>query len=415
MTGLQHGGGSYLRLLRRPDVLWPFGSAVVGRLPLAMAPLGMIVLVEELRGSYASAGLVTAAFAWCTAVSLPLWGSVMDRAGQQRVVAVTSCVSSVLLAGLAVLAANGAPDPVLVLVAAGVGLSFPPVSPALRVAWPVLVPDPGERRTAYAMDAVAVETVFITGPLLLTVLFPAPAAVPLVVTALLMAAGGLGYACSPPARSWRPAAPAGDGARGRSPLRSPGVLLTLLVALGMSIGFGQMDVAMTATAERGYASNGVLGLFFAAAALGSTVGGLWYGGRSWRGPERRHLTVTLAGFAVGLAAVALVLGVAGAPPLALLVAALFVTGLCIAPSLIPQQALVEAHSDPDRAAEAQGWLHTALTAGGAAGMAVAGVVVDAADPAAAFATASVAVLAAALIAVVAQPRWRSPVPAGQKR
>jgi MFS family permease len=105
MTGR---GGPYLRLLRRPDVLWPFGSAVVGRLPLAMAPLGMIVLVEEQRGSYASAGIVTAAFAWCTAISLPLWGSVIDRVGQSRVVALTSCFSAAFLAAMAVLAVNGA-------------------------------------------------------------------------------------------------------------------------------------------------------------------------------------------------------------------------------------------------------------------------------------------------------------------
>jgi MFS family permease len=399
----------YLSLLRRPDVLWPFGSAVVGRLPLAMAPLGMIVLVEELRGSYATAGIVTAAFAWCTAISLPLWGGVMDRVGQPRVVAATSCVSAAFLAGMAVLAVNGAADPVLIAVAAAAGLAFPPISPAIRVAWSTVVPDPDERGTAYAMDAVAVETMFVTGPLLLTALLSAPAAVPLAVTALLMAAGGVAYSCSPAARSWRPAASAG-GARGRSPLRSRGVLLTLLVGLGMSVGFGQMDVAMTATAEHAYSSGGVLGLFFASAAIGSTIGGLWYGSRSWRGPERRHLPVTLAGFAAGLAVVAVVAGGTGAPPLALIVAALVLTGLFISPSLIPQQALVDANADPDRLSEAQGWLHTALTSGGAAGMAVAGVVVDRAGSAAAFGTASLAVGAAALVAVGAQWWWRGAQP-----
>lgn len=403
MTGR---GGPYLRLLRRPDVLWPFGSAVVGRLPLAMAPLGMIVLVEEQRGSYASAGIVTAAFAWCTAISVPLWGSVIDRVGQSRVVALTSCFSAAFLAAMAVLAVNGAADSVLIVTAAAVGLSFPPISPAIRVAWSTIVPDGSERRTAYAMDAVAVETLFVVGPLLLTVMLAAPPAVPLAVTALLMAAGGLGYGSSRAARSWRPAA-RGGGSRGRSPLRSPAVLLTLLVALGMSVGFGQMDVAMTATAEHGYSSDGVLGLFFASAAVGSTIGGLWYGSRSWRGPERRHLPVTLAGYAAGLAAVALVVGGPGTPPLALVVAALAGTGLFISPSLIPQQALVDAGADPGRLSEAQGWLHTALTSGGAAGMAIAGVVVDRVGSAAAFGTASLAVGVTALTAVVAQARWRA--------
>jgi predicted MFS family arabinose efflux permease len=105
----------------------------------------------------------------------------------------------------------------------------------------------------------------------------------------------------------------------------------------------------------------------------------------------------------------MVVGGTGAPPLALVVAALAVTGLFISPSLIPQQALVDANADPDRLSEAQGWLHTALTSGGAAGMALAGAVVDRAGSAAAFGTASLAVGAAALVAVGAQWWWR-PVP-----
>jgi predicted MFS family arabinose efflux permease len=155
----------------------------------------------------------------------------------------------------------------------------------------------------------------------------------------------------------------------------------------------------------------VLGLFFASAAVGSTIGGLWYGSRSWRGPERRHLPVTLGGYAAGLALIAVVVGGTSAPHLALVVTALVVTGLFISPSLIPQQALVDANADPGRLSEAQGWLHTALTSGGAAGMALAGVVVDRAGSAAAFGTASLAVGAAALVAVGAQWWWRA-IPGG---
>ncbi|WP_232668757.1 MFS transporter [Pseudonocardia sp. TRM90224] len=398
--------GGYLRLLRRPEVLWPFGSAVVARLPLAMTPLGMIVLVAHLRDSYATAGLVTAAFAWCTAISLPLWGSVMDRTGQPRVIATTSCVSAALLATMAVLAVNGAADSTLIAIAAATGLSFPPVSPAIRVAWTTVVPDADERRTAYALDAVAVETIFVTGPLLLTALLTAPAAVPLVVTALLMVTGGLAYSCSPAARGWRPT-PGADGTRGPSPLRSRGVLLTLLVGLGMAVGFGQMDVAMTATAEHSYSSNTVLGLLFASAAIGSTTGGLWYGSRRWRSPQRRHLPITLGGYAAGLAAVAVVVGASDAPSLALIVTALAVTGLFISPSLIPQQALIDANADPSRLSEAQGWLFTALTSGAAAGMAIAGFIIDNNGPAAGFATAALTVGVAALLAIGAQPTWRT--------
>ncbi|HEU5160784.1 MAG TPA: MFS transporter [Streptosporangiaceae bacterium] len=398
--------GQYLRLLRRRKVLLPFASAVIARFPLAMAPLGIVVLIEGLRGSYSSAGLVTGAFAWFTAVSPPLWGSVMDRIGQPRVIGVTAIVSSAFLAGMAILAVDGASIPVLLVLAAGAGLSFPPVSPAIRVAWETVLPDISERRTAYAMDAVAVETIFVGGPILLSVLLFAPPAVPLVVTACLMAFGGLIYSCTFAARSWRPAKTGGaHGGRGRSPLATRGVWLTMLVGLGLAVGWGQLDVAMTASAERIYHSESLLGLFFACAATGSILGGLWYGGRTWRRPERLHLPVTLAGFAVGLSALMLVVD-AGAP-LAVLFSMLALAGMWQSPAIIVQQALVDAYASPDRRSEAQGWLLTALTSGLAAGMALAGFVVDYGGPRLAFGTASIAVAVGALIAGLSQRWWRA--------
>ncbi len=77
----------YYRLLRRQSILVPFAASVVGRLALAMAPLGIVVLIEELRGSYASAGMVSGVFALGTAASAPLWSAVMNRAGQPRIIA----------------------------------------------------------------------------------------------------------------------------------------------------------------------------------------------------------------------------------------------------------------------------------------------------------------------------------------
>ncbi|MFC4117846.1 MFS transporter [Nonomuraea zeae] len=396
----------YLSLLRRPGVSLPFASAFVARLPLAMTPLGLVVLIEEVSGSYADAGLVTAVYALATAASSPLWGMVMDRAGQSVVIAGTSLGSAAFLTGGTLAAATGAPNLLLLVLIAGAGLSFPPIIPAIRVAWSVVVPQPEQRRTAYAMDAVAVETIFVLGPLLLTGLLWLPPAVPLLVTALLMAAGGLTYSRTRAARLSRPAGGTGrEGARGRPPLTVPGVWLTLFTALGMSLGFGQMDVAMTASAERLFHSESLIGIFFACAAVGSTVGGLWYGSRTWTGPERRHLPLTLAAYATGLAAVMLALLPGGGLP-ALVFPALVVTGLCISPSLIVQQALVDHNTVPDRRSEAQGWLQTSLTSGAALGMAFAGVVVEQAGPQAAFGTAALAVAAAALAGTAAQRRWR---------
>ena len=402
----------YGDLLRRPGVRTPLLCVCVARFPTAMTPLGAVVLIAEVRGSYTGAGLISGTFALFTAASAPLWGRLMDRAGQPRVIGGTSACAALLLAAFALSATAGAPAGALVVLAALTGLSLPPVNPAMRVAWSVIVPDETARRAAYALDASATELIFVLGPLLLTALLAGPPALPLLATAGLLLAGGLGYARTGAARAWRPARPAAGRPRGGSPLRSPGTALTLAVGLATAVAFGQFDVAITATAERIFHSAAVLAVFFATAAIGSTAGGLWYGSRRWPGEDRQRLPVTLAGFAAGAALLATVLTVRPAAPLPMLVPVLLFTGLCIAPSLIIQQALVDEHTAPERRSEAQAWLTTGATAGSAAGMAIAGALVDRAAPAAAFAGGVVSLAAAVLAALAAQRWWRPPRSAG---
>ena len=95
----------------------------------------------------------------------------------------------------------------LVVLAAGVGLTFPPVSPAMRGAWRVILEHDDDRRAAYALEAVTIETIFVTGPLLLSLLLVAPPVVPLLVTAVLLAGGG---------RSTASPGPPGCGVRNRT-------------------------------------------------------------------------------------------------------------------------------------------------------------------------------------------------------
>ena len=188
----------YLRILRRRGAGLPFLAAVVARLPIAMGPLGMVLLVQHVRGNYSIAGVVTAAFAVGSAVGAPGWGRLMDVRGQPWVVGPLSVVSAVLLAALSWGAVSGRSDAVLIALAASVGLTFPPVSPAMRGAWRVVLETDADRSAAYALDTVAVETIFVGGPLLLSLLLgPGIPALPLLVTAALMALGGVGYALTP--------------------------------------------------------------------------------------------------------------------------------------------------------------------------------------------------------------------------
>ena len=76
---------SYRAVLSRPGALRFSLAGLVGRLPLSMAGLGMLLLVQADTGSYGLGGSVAAAYMVANAVvALPL-GRLVDARGQGRV------------------------------------------------------------------------------------------------------------------------------------------------------------------------------------------------------------------------------------------------------------------------------------------------------------------------------------------
>ena len=412
-TGPQLGDGlgAYIRLLRYGPAGRPFIAAFLARLPISMAPLGILLLIEHDRGAYAVAGLVTGAYALGSAAGTPLWGRLMDRFGQVPVLLPTSLGSAALLATLAVSTVTGAPTAVLLVCSAAAGLTYPPISPAIRSAYRIILPDPAARRVAFALDATSVELLFVGGPLLLSVLLAlTPPVAPLLVTAGFMAGGGVAYCRTDAARRWRPDSPELGRPRHRdvgrrSAVTAPGVAAVLAVMLTLSIGFGQLDTSMAATAGERLGGTDKVGLLFAAIAGGSTVGGLAFGSRRWPFDERRAVAVLLGLFAVFLSAMAVLVSFP-ASPLWLMFPLLFLTGCTIAPTLIMQQSLLDQLSPAHRLNEAQAFLSAATTTGGAAGTAIAGFVIDGWGLSAAFAGAAVGAALAAAIALASQAHWR---------
>jgi len=406
-----------------------FAASLLARLPIAMAPLGIVLLVERTSGSYAAAGLVTAAFAAGTACGAPVWGRAMDVRAQHRVLVPVVSASACLVAVLALVAQAGGSVVLLCALALGAGLTFPPFSAAMRSSWRVLLPDLAQRRAGYALDAAAVESIFVMGPLLLSgLLVVLPATGPLLVTAAVLLVGGLAYTATAAARlqpHLRPVDPPtpvrtveGGGAAPVAPgapvatvapvdrrMVSTALLAVLATGLVMALAFGATDTSLAATARSVLGDDATLGFLFAAIAGGSTVGGLAFGALAGERSGRRLLPVTLTVFGAGLAVVAAVLAAPGDPPTPVLLGVLFVVGLAIAPSLIIQQALVDASAPRGRTTEAQAWLSTAVTTGGALGTAVGGVVIEHADVPTAFAGAAAALGGAALVALLAQRAW----------
>ena len=241
------------------------------------------------------------------ALGTPLWGRLMDRFGQVRVLLPTALTSAALLAALALATTRGASDHVLLAIAAGVGISYPAIGPALRSSFRIVLPDPAPggwpSRSTRRRSSSPSSADRCCCPRCCS---PAIAALPLLVTAGLLAVGGVGYCLTGVARRANAAtqqAAAGhdavggaDRARARA-LTPTGVPVVLAVMLVISIGFGQLDTSMAGTADLALGSTERVGILFAAIAGGSTLGGLAYGARTWSLSERQAVPRLLAVFA----------------------------------------------------------------------------------------------------------------------
>ena len=198
----------YLELLRIPGGRPAAAvAAFVARLPYAVFSLALILLLRSEGFDYAAIGIVTAASGLSRRRGGPAaTAALIDRVGQTRVLVATAVLGAVSGIGLVVAALAGGGTVLLALLAIAAGHHASRRSPPrCATLLPGLV---GRERldTAFAFDALQLELVFISGPLLAagiaTLISPEVA----VLTAVAMqTAGALGVAASPSSRRWRPA------------------------------------------------------------------------------------------------------------------------------------------------------------------------------------------------------------------
>ena len=346
-----------------------FSSAgFVARLPQSMTGIGIVLLVSLTSGSFARAGVVAAAVTLAGAVAAPLWGRVMDRAGQARVLAGTALGYAVGVLAVVVSVHRGWPFAATVGGALLAGLCFTPTGSSVRARWSHRLRDSPLLDTAFALEAVIDELTFVVGPVLVTFLATSvdPAA-GLVVCAVLGVLGSLLLAVQrstePPRR---PRLHHADRTS-RLPLR----LLAMVVVASWACGgvFGSMEVVVVAFArERDVL--GWSGVLLMCWAVGSMLAGLAAGLVAWRRPPLARYRIGAAVLAVSLLPMPFV-----GPPW-LLGVLLTVSGFAIAPTLIAAVSVVQTSVPAVRLTEALGWSGTGMSAGVATGAALGGASVD---------------------------------------
>ncbi len=373
----------YLNLLRTRGAVAFSATAFVARMPMAMYGLGTVLLIVSLTGRYGIAGTVAAAGSVGYALCAPFIAQLADRLGQRRVLLPLTAIFAACTTVFIGCAELHAPFWVLLLTGGLAGASMPSTGSMVRTRWSALLDDDAARlHTAFALESVNDELIFVVGPALVTLLatqfLPASG---IGTASLLCVTGTLLYAAqrkTEPAPRPRPAASSGPprsllrrlARPGRPQIPAPGLITLAPSFLLLGSMFATMDLSTVAFAtERGHRplAGFILGTF----ALGSAVGGLWYGTRHWRAPLGPRflatMTLTVAGVATFWAM----------PGLLALDAVGFVTGLAIAPTLIAGYGILERQAPPHRRTEGMAWLGSTISVGVACGSAVAGHIIDA--------------------------------------
>lgn len=385
----------YRRVLAEPGALLFSATGFVARLPMSMVGLGIVLLVSDATGSYGLAGSVAAAYIVANAGLSIVVGRLVDRLGQSRVLPIATGLFSVSLALTAWSVEADWPRATTYFLAAVAGAALPPVGACIRARWSHVLDDPGRVQTAFALEAVVDESVFILGPIVVTVLATWWHPVAGLAAAVLAGLAGTLFLAAQrstePPQHPRQVRPADDQVGGPSamPWALVATLTGILFALGMV--FGGAEVATVAFADEKDARQ-LAGPLLALWALGSLLSGVLTGLIPWRRPPASR--VRWGVLALGLTIVPLTV-ISSMPLLGL---ALFLGGFAISPTMISALALIEQSVPRGRLTESMAVLHTGLAAGIAPGATLTGVVVDASGAAAAYAVPAAAGLAGALLA-----------------
>ena len=359
---------TYRAVFRAPGSFAFAAAAFVMRMPIAIYPIGLVLIVSSRTGQYGFAGLTSAVYIAGAIPGAPLLGRLVDRYGQRRLLLPATAVHLAAVSVLAALLQLDAPQWTILPPVFVAGFAYLSVGSLVRARWSLALAGAPQLATAYSLESVLDELIFVIGPLIATVLATrVDALAVLVVAMVLIAAGALWLGTQ---RATEPPAHPAGAPRHPSALRSPGVALLVLSMAFMGMVFATAEISLVAFCSQ-HGQRGLSGLVVALYAGGSGVSGFVYGARSWRADVlwRYRLQASLFGLLP-----ALFLLPRDVPVLA---GTAFLVGLGTAPTLITTFGLVERLVPGAALTEGLSWLLTGLNGGYGIGAAVIGGIADA--------------------------------------
>jgi MFS family permease len=347
-----------------------YAAMIIARMPIGIDGIAMVLFLRHQGKSFGVAGAAAGALAFGSALGAPVAARLIDRLGP-RVLLALGLVHSAGLIVVIALGLSDTPDVVLVPVTFLVGLALPPISSVLRAAYNTLLAhEPRLIPSAFALEAVITESIFVVGPLTVAALvWLVSASAALVLSAVCCVAGVAWFLAELPRSILDRRTP--NEARGgfAGALRSPGLRTIVIAMVPVGFAFGAIEVTLPAFADA-QGNRQLAGVFIAIWSIGSALGGIIYGARPRLFPLRTVHLLCAVFVPVGIASLAL----AGSPlSMGFLV---ILAGLPIAPLIATRNELAGVVAFPGSETEAFTWPLTALVSGVAIGAAAAGALAD---------------------------------------
>ena len=353
-----------MNALKKPRALQTFGFGMIGRMPLAMNPVGIVLLIAKTRDSYAVAGIASASYTLAGAIFGPRFGQLADRFGTRRVILPITAINFISI--LALIHFSHSTTLAIAISAACAGATLPNIGSFTRTRWSRALQSQKELGTALSIEAVLDEIAFVTGPALAGLLYGwrSPSfSMEFALGFLVVGALGIAFSASHHDISQNRERRIG----GLLAIPDIKALLLSLTFLGMV--FGGNTVAILAAAKlSGHESSG--GILVALYSIGSLVAGTMYGMRHWKSDAGLRFAIALAFMTIASSAL---LFLHHYSTLAWLVA---LSGLAISPTLIAANAFAKELVPADRLNEAFAYLGAAISLGITIGSFSVGLVVN---------------------------------------
>jgi MFS family permease len=391
--------GTYRAVFRAPGSAAFAAAGFVMRMPIAIYPIGLVLIVSARTGHYGFAGVASGVYVAGAVPGAPSLSRLVDRFGQRALLIPSTAVHVASVVVLAILLESGAPDWTLLPPVFLAGFAYLSVGSLIRARWSLVHAGRPELATAYSLESILDEVIFVIGPLVATLIAThVDAVIVLYVSIALVVCGAFWLATQ---RATQPPAHPAGAPRHPSALRSKGIPLLTVATVFMGIVFASVELSMIAfCGQHGHRS--LSGLVVALFAGGSGVAGFFYGARTWRQPVLWRYRLQSAVF--GILPVLFLIPT----DIAVLAVCAFVVGLGTAPTLITTFGLVERLVPGPALTEGLSWVLTGLNVGYGAGAAVVGQIADAHGARTAFWVGIAAALAMAATAAIAYRTLRAP-------